>query len=150
MDALAIEYIKILLDVLVAVIITTALFFIIRSSRKEQTFVGYTARSLDEKYTGFVLLATGIVVIAVSIFELIVLLEGNYYSPIPFGLTDLQKTTGSQTTALASGQLLGLGFGLSFWLLVFSLGGRKIVSLGLDMLKGRAIKIQRTMKTQKS
>jgi len=148
MDASAIEYIKILLDVSVAAIITAVLFFIVRRSRKEQTFVGYKARSVDEKYTGYVLLAIGIVVIVVSIYELIVLLEGNYYSPIPFGLTDLQMTTGNQTTAVASGQLLGLGFGISFWLLIFGCGGRKLVSLGLDMLRGRAIKIRRTVKTQ--
>ncbi|HCW07554.1 MAG TPA: hypothetical protein DGG95_09350, partial [Cytophagales bacterium] len=86
-------------------------------------------------------------VIVVSIFELIVLLEGNYYSPIPFGLTDLQMTTGNQTTAIVSGQLLGLGFGISFWLLVFGGGGRKLVSLGLDMLRGRKIKVRQTIKT---
>src|SRR4030066_2292994 len=113
MDASAIEYIKILLDVSVAAIIAAVLFFIVRRSRKEQTFVGYKARSVDEKYTGYVLLAIGIVVIVVSIYELIVLLEGNYYSPIPFGLTDLQITTGNQTTSVVSGQLLGLGFGTS-------------------------------------
>ena len=147
MDASAIEYIKILLDVSVAAIITAVLFFIVRRSRKEQTFVGYKPRSVDEKYTGYVLLAIGIVVIVVSIYELIVLLEGNYYSPIPFGLTDLQMTTGNQTTSVASGQLLGLGFGISFWLMIFGYGGRKLLSLGLDMLKGRAINIRRTVKT---
>ncbi len=147
MDASAIEYIKILLDVSVAAIITAVLFFIVRRSRKEQTFVGYKPRSVDEKYTGYVLIAIGIVVIVVSIYELIVLLEGNYYSPIPFGLTDLQITTGNQTTSVASGQLLGLGFGISFWLMIFGYGGRKLLTLGLDMLKGRAIYIRRTVKT---
>jgi len=147
MDASAIEYIKILLDVSVAAIIAAVLFFIVRRSRKEQTFVGYKPRSVDEKYTGYVLLAIGIVVIVVSIYELIVLLEGNYYSPIPFGLTDLQITTGNQTTSVVSGQLLGLGFGTSFWLMIFGYGGRKLLSLGLDMLKGRAIHIRRTVKT---
>ena len=147
MDASAIEYIKILLDVSVAAIITAVLFFIVRRSRKEQTFVGYKARSVDEKYTGYVLLAIGIVVIVVSIYELIVLLEGNYYSPIPFGLTDLQMTTGNQTTAVASGQLLGLGFGISFWLLIFGCGGRKLVFLGIDMLKGKEVKIIRKLRT---
>jgi len=147
MDASAVEYIKILLDVSVAAIITAVLFFIVRRSRKEQTFVGYKPRSVDEKYTGYILLAIGIVVIVVSIYELIVLLEGNYYSPIPFGLTDLQITTGNQTTSVASGQLLGLGFGISFWLMIFGYGGRKLLSLGLDMLKGRAIHIRRTVKT---
>ena len=74
MDASATEYIKILLDVVVAVVITAVLFFIVRRSRKEQTLVGYKARSKDEKYAGFVLLGTGIFILVVSIYELIVLL----------------------------------------------------------------------------
>ena len=83
MDASATEYIKVLLDVLVAVVITAVLFLVIRRARKEQTYVGYKARSKDEKYAGFVLLGTGIFIILVSIYELVVLLEGDYYSPIP-------------------------------------------------------------------
>ncbi|MCL4429305.1 MAG: hypothetical protein M1167_01000 [Chloroflexi bacterium] len=142
------EYVKVLLDVVVAAVITGVLYFIVRRSRREQTFVGYKARSIDEKYTGYVLLAAGIAIIVVSIYELIVLLEGNYYSPIPFGLTDIQMTVGNQTTAIASGQLLGLSFGVSFWLLIFGYGGRKLVSLGLDMLKGREVRIHRKIKTQ--
>ena len=141
MDASATEYIMVLLDVVVAIVITTVLFFIVRRSRKEQIFVGYKARSNDEKYTGFVLVGTGICIILVSIYELIVLLEGNYYSPIPFGLSGLQMTVGNQTTEFLSAQLLGLGFGKSFWLLIFGYGGRKLVSLGIDILKGREVKI---------
>ena len=146
MDASATEYIKILLDVVVAVVITAVLFFIVRRSRKEQTLVGYKARSKDEKYIGFVLLGTGIFIVVVSIYELIVLLEGNYYSHIPFGLAGIQMTVGSQTTEIASGQVLGLVFGTSFWLLILGYGGRKLLTLGLDMLKGRSIKLRRNLR----
>ena len=143
----ATEYIKILLDVLVVAVISTVLFFIARRTRKEQTFVGYKSRSKDEKYVGYILLATGIVIIIVSIYELIVLLNSDYYSSVPFGLTGLQMTVGNQTTDVLSAQLSGLSFGISFWLLIFGYGGRKLVSLGIDMLKGREIRIIRKLKT---
>ena len=139
------EYIKVLIDVLVAAVITTVLFYIARRTRKEQTFVRYKGRSRDEKYVGIVLLAAGIVVIVLSIFELIVLLNGNYYSKVPFGLTGLQMTAGNQTTDVLSAQLLGLSFGTSFWLMIFGYGGRKLVFLGIDMLKGKEIKIIRKL-----
>ena len=147
MDASATEYIMVLLDVAVAVIITAVLFFIVRRTKKEQILVGYKARSNDEKYIGFVLVGTGICVILVSIYELIVLLEGNYYSPIPFGLSGLQMILGNQTAEFLSAQLLGLVFGISFWLLIFGYGGRKLIFLGLDMLKGREVKIIRKLRT---
>ncbi len=147
MDVSATEYIMIILDVMVAVIITTVLFFIARRTRKEKTFVGYKEKSRDEKYTGYILLAAGIVLIVVSIFELIVLLNGDYYSSVPFGLTGLQMTVGNQTTEFLSGQLLGLISGISFWLLIFGYGGRKLVFLGLDMLKGREVRIIQKLKT---
>ncbi len=143
----ATEYIKILLDVLVAAVISTVLFFIARRTRKEQTFVGYKSGSKDEKYVGYILLAVGIAIIGVSIYELIVLLNGNYYSQIPLGLSGLQITVGSQTTDILSAQILGLSFGISFWLLIFGYGGRKLVTLGIDMLKGREVKIIRKLKT---
>ena len=143
----ATEYIKILLDVLVVAVISTVLFFIARRTRKEQTFVGYKSRSKDEKYVGYILLATGIVIIIVSIYEFIILLNSDYYSSVPFGLTGLQMTVGNQTTDVLSAQLSGLSFGISFWLLIFGYGGRKFVSLGIDMLKGREIRIIRKLKT---
>jgi hypothetical protein len=143
----ATEYIKILLDVLVVAVISTVLFFIARRTRKEQTFVGYKSGSKDEKYVGYILLATGIVIIIVSIYELVVLLNSDYYSSVPFGLTGLQMTVGNQTTDVLSAQLSGLSFGISFWLLIFGYGGRKLVFLGIDMLKGREIRIIRKLKT---
>ena len=143
----ATEYIKILLDVLVVAVIATVLFFIARRTRKEQTFAGYKSGSKDEKYVGYILLATGIVIIIISIYELVVLLNSDYYSSVPFGLTGLQMTVGNQTTDVLSAQFSGLSFGISFWLLVLGSGGRKLVFLGIDMLKGREIRIIRKIKT---
>ncbi len=143
MDASATEYIKILLDVLVASIITLVLFVIARRARKEQTFVGFKARSNDEKYAGYALLAIGIVIIAVSIYELVVILESDLYSKTLFGLSDITMTVGNQTTVIASGGVLSLVFGISFWLMIFGYGGRKLASLGLDMLKGSKVKLRR-------
>jgi hypothetical protein len=137
------EYIKVLIDVIVAAVITTVLFYVARRTRKEQRFVGYKERPKDEKYIGFVLLAAGIILIILPVIELIILLNGNYYSSVPFGLTALQMTTGNQTTDVLSAQQLGLVFGISFWLLIFGCGGRKLVTLGMDMLKGREVKIIR-------
>ncbi len=89
MDASAIEYIKIFIDVSVAAIITLVLFVLARRARREQTFVGFKERSYDEKYAGFSLLAMGIAVIVVSVFELITLLEGGSFSTIPFSLSNI-------------------------------------------------------------
>jgi hypothetical protein len=145
MDASATSYIKILLDVVVAVVITAVLFLIARRARKEQTFVGFKARSYDEKYAGYSLLAIGIIIILVSIYELLLILEGGYFSQTPFGLSDITVGVGDQVTTIISGQVLGLVFGISFWLMIFGYGGRKLASLGLDMLKGRKVKLRRTL-----
>ena len=140
MDASAIEYIKIFIDVSVAAIITLVLFVLARRARREQTFVGFKERSYDEKYAGFSLLAIGIAVIVISVFELITLLEGGSFSTNPFSLSNVSIFGGQVIT----GKLLGLGFSISFWLMIFGLGGRKLVTLGLDMLKGRKVILRRS------
>lgn len=140
----ATEYIKILLDVLVAVVITAVLFVLARRARREQTFVGFKSKSIAEKYAGYSLLAIGVAIIAVSVFELIVLLEGQGYSSAPFVLSSISIV--GQTI---SGRLLGLSFAISFWLMIFGLGGRKLVSLGLDLLKGRKVILRRNLKISK-
>jgi hypothetical protein len=141
MDATVTEYIKILLDILVAAIVSTILLFIARRYRKEKTLVGFKARSKDEKYVGFALIILGAVFIILSVLQLLLLINSNYYSAVPFGLTGIQVTLGNQTTDIISAQLLGLGFGISFWLMVFGYGGRKFVMLGFDLLRGRQVKI---------
>ena len=141
MDDSATTYIKILLDVLVAVVITAVLFVLSRRARKEQTFIGFKARSYDEKYAGYSLLAIGIVIILVSIYELLALLTFGIHSTALFGLSDI--SLGGQ---VIPGQVLSLAFGISFWLLILGYGGRKLVSLGLDMLKGRKVTLRRNLR----
>ena len=141
MDATVTEYIKILLDILVAATLSIILLFIARRYRKEKTLVGYKARSRDEKYAGLALIILGAVFIVVSVLQLLMLINSNYYSAVPFGLTGIQATMGNQTTDVISAQLLGLGFGVSFWLMIFGYGGRKFVMLGFDLLRGREVRI---------
>jgi hypothetical protein len=141
----ATEYVKILLDISVAIVVTLALFVLARRARKEQTFVGFKASSNDEKYAGYAMLGIGIAIIAVSIYELVLLLNGGSVREIPFGLSDISVTAGNQTTAIVSAQDLGLFFGVSFWLTIFGYGGRKFTSLGLDLLTGRQVKLRRTL-----
>ncbi len=141
MDDPAAAYIKILLDILVAVIITLVLFFLVRRSRKEQSFVGFKSRSFDEKYVGCVLLVVGIVIIIVSVYELLILLNGNIYYNSPFILANI-----SIAGQVVSGELLGLFFAIDFWLAIFGLGGGKILSLGLDMLQGKKVILRRNVR----
>ena len=139
------EYIKILLDISVAAVITAVLFLLARRARKEETFVGFKASSREEKYAGYTMLAIGIVIIAVSIYELVVLLESGVGREIPFGLPDISATAGNQTTAIISAQDIGLIFGVSFWLTIFGYGGRKFATLGLDLLRGRKVTLRRNL-----
>jgi len=146
MDAAAIIYILVFLAVLVAVVVTVVLFARARRVRKEQSLVGFTAISKDEKYAGYSLLTIGIIIIFFSIYEMLTLLTGGVSSTAPFGLSDISITTGGQATVVASGQILGIIASIFFWLLILTYGGRKIATLGLDMLKGRKIKLRRTLR----
>jgi hypothetical protein len=140
MDDPAAAYIKILLDILVAAVITLVLFFLARRSRKEQSFAGFKSRAFDEKYAGYALLAIGIFIIIVSIYELLMLLNGDIYYNSPFVLSDV-----SIAGQVVSGQVLGLFFAIDFWLTIFGLGGGKFVSLGLDMLQGKKVTIRQNI-----
>jgi hypothetical protein len=133
-------YIKILLDILVAVVVTSVLFFLARRSRKEQSFVGFKSRSFDEKYVGYFSLLVGIVIIIVSVYELLILLNGNIYYNSPFVIANV-----SIAGQVISGELLGLFFAIDFWLTIFGLGGGKFLSLGLDMLQGKKVILRRNI-----
>ncbi len=133
-------YIKILLDILVAVVVTSVLFFLARRSRKEQSFVGFKSRSFDEKYVGYFSLLLGIVIIIVSVYELLILLNGNIYYNSPFVIANV-----SIAGQVISGELLGLFFAIDFWLTIFGLGGGKFLSLGLDMLQGKKVILRRNI-----
>jgi hypothetical protein len=141
MEDLAAAYIKILLDILVAIVIASVLFFLARRSRKEQSFVGFRSRSFDEKYAGYFLLGVGIVITIVSVYELLILLNGNIYYNSPFVLSNV-----SIAGQVVSGELLGLFFAIDFWLTIFGLGGGKFLSLGLDMLQGKKVILRRNLR----
>jgi hypothetical protein len=147
MDASIVEYYKILLDITVAAIVSVVLLQVARRSKREKTLVGFRARSKSEKYAGYVLLPAGIIVMALSLLELIILLNSNYYSDVPFGLSGIQISSGSQTTELVSAQFLGLGFSISFWLLIFVGGGGKMVALSMDLLAGTRLKIIKKLRS---
>jgi hypothetical protein len=138
MDNSATLYIKILLDVLAAIIVTLVLFLLARHARKEQTFVGFKHKSMDEKYVGYGLFAVGMVLILVSAYELFILLYGGAYSKTPFNISSI--SIGGQ---VISGQILGLSLDVDFWLTILGYGGRKFVSLGLDMLNARKVTLRR-------
>ena len=141
MAAAILEYYKIILDIIVAVVIATVLLVIANQNRKQKILTGYTPRPKSEKYTGYILLATGIVIMAISIIELIVLVNSDYYSEAPLGLSAIKMTTNAQSTDIISEQLLGLGFGVPFWLSIFVGAGFKMVSLAIDLVKGTQLKI---------
>lgn len=141
MAASVIEYYKIILDVIIAVIIATVLIVLAKKTRKQKILTGYTKRTKDETYAGYTLLIIGIAVMAISLLQLILLLTNNSYSNLPFGLTSLQLTSAYQTTDLLSGQLISYIFGIPFWLTIFLFGGFKIFTLGTNLLRGTQIKI---------
>ena len=147
MAASVIEYYKIILDVIIAVIIATVLFVLAKKTRKQKILTGYTKRTKDETYAGYILLTIGIAVMAISLLHLILLLTNNSYSNLPFGLTSLQLTSAYQTTDLISGQLISYIFGIPFWLTIFLFGGTKIFTLGTSLLRGTQIKIIKKIRT---
>jgi hypothetical protein len=147
MDASVGEYLKIGLDLAVAAIIAVTLIYLAkRAGIKEQKFVGYRRRSKDEKYAGYPMMIIGLVIIAISVIELFLLVFSNYYSDVPFGLIAIQMTAGNQTTDLLSGQMLTYIFGITFWMMMFSLVGAKFFSIGVDLLRGKKVTLKRKIR----
>jgi hypothetical protein len=134
-------YIQILFDIIIAAVIATVLFYYGSRIKKEKSLVGFTSSSKEEKYIGYSLLASGAVVIVVSILEIILLLMGGVGSVQLFRLSSINLGGLS-----ISGQILGLFAGTSFWFMVFTLCGNKLLSLGFDMLRGRSIHLKRAVK----
>jgi uncharacterized Zn finger protein (UPF0148 family) len=98
-------------------------------------------------YVGYVLLALGIIMILLSIFEMIVVFTGRNAPPIlNFNFSDI-STNG---TLLISGQQLDKAVGFVAWgvLMAFVMwGGGKIASLGVNLLREIRIEIQGALKT---
>lgn len=136
-------YVQIVFDIIVGAIIAVVLFYIGSRFKKEKSSFGFSASSQSEKYFGYGLLACGIVVIAVSVIELIVLLTSGFDSVPLFRLSSITFGTGFSI----SGQILGTIVGVSFWLIIFGFCGNKFISLGLDLLRGRSIRLRRPIKT---
>lgn len=149
MDAAATTYVMIFLAALVAVVVTVVLFALARRARKEKSLVGFTAKTKDEKYAGYILLTAGAIIIFFSVFEMVVLLTGGVSSKTPFNLSDISLALGGQNFVVP-GKLLGLIVGISFWLMILTYGGRKIASLGLDMLKGRKVVLRHSLRKTQS
>lgn len=141
MNAAATTYIEIFLAILVAVVVTVVLFALARRARKEESLVGFAAKSRDEKFAGYFLIITGVIIIFFSIYRMVALLSSGV-SNVPFGLSGISI----QASVVASGQVLGLIAGIVFWLLILFYGGRKIAVLGLDLLKGRKVKLRRPLR----
>jgi hypothetical protein len=139
--------VTIFLSVLVVILVAVVLFVLARRIRKEQSLIGFTASSKDEKYVGYFLLATGFVIIFLSIYQIVIILSSGFSSSESFGLSSLPTPAGEQSTLFVSEQILGLIESILFWLLMLGYGGGKIASLGFDMLKGRKIKFSRTLTT---
>ncbi|MBE3116312.1 hypothetical protein IMZ68_03830 [Candidatus Bathyarchaeota archaeon] len=150
MDAATTTYILIFLAVLVSVVVTVVLFALARRVRKEESLVGFTAKSMDEKYYGCFLLIAGIIIIFFSVYEVVALFTGGFSSEMPFNLSDISTGAGGQNSVVVSGQVLGLLAGVSFWLMMIIFGGRKIVALGLDMFKGRKVVLRRSLRKTQS
>lgn len=137
--------VAIFLSVLVVIVVAVVLFVLARRIRKEQSLIGFTARSKDEKYVGYFLIATGFVIIFFSIYQIVIILISGFSSSESFGLSSLPISAGEQSTLFVSEQILGLIESILFWLLMLGYGGGKIASLGFDILKGRKIKLSRTL-----
>lgn len=132
-NAAAAYYIVTFFSVVAVLIVTGVLIWLASRIRKEQTFVGFK-RSRDETYAGYALLAVGIVVIVVAVIEIMLLLMGQVAAP--FGLTYI-----SLAGITLPGEILSVSYGVSFWLLILWAAGGKIVSLGLDLLRGTTVKL---------
>lgn len=132
-NAAAAYYIVTFFSVVAVLIVTGVLIWRVSRIRKEQTFVGFK-RSRDEMYSGYALLAVGIAVIVVAVIEIMLLLTGQ--AAAPFGLTYI-----SLAGITLPGEILSVGYGVSFWLLILWAAGGKIASLGLDLLRGTTVKL---------
>ena len=141
MDAASAVYIETILAIVVVAIVALTLFSLSRRMRKEETFVGFQGKSKAETYAGYSLFTTGMIITLYSIYGVLALLTSNLPTK-PFGLSAIIVSVNGQASVLASSQVLSLVLGTAFWLLLILFGGRKIAAVGLDLLKGRKVKLR--------
>jgi len=143
METAIATYIMIFLAILATLVLTVVLFGLGRRLRKEQSFVGFSPKTRDEHYAGFALFSIGFSVIIISIYQIaVILIFGLSSNSVPFGLSSLPLSASNQSTLMVSIQILGVIESISFWLMIVIYGGGKLASLGLDLLRGRKIKLR--------
>jgi hypothetical protein len=76
MDAASTTYIETILAAIVVVVVAVTLFYLGRRARKEATFIGFQAKSKDEKYTGYSLFTAGMAITLFSIYQILALFAG--------------------------------------------------------------------------
>jgi hypothetical protein len=146
MNGAAIMYILIFISVLVVAIIAGSLVLSVRRVRKEKTFTGYTAVPKDEKAAAYILMATGIAIIVISIAEILMLLTGRAVGT-PYNFADIPVNLFGLFQIAIPASILGLVLGVATWLVILLYGGRKIASIGLDMLKCRRVILRKNYRT---
>ncbi len=148
MNDATIMYIMVFLTVLVVAIITLSLYLTVRKVRKEKSFVGYTPIPKDEKYAAYALLSIGISVIVISALEIVLLLTGRMVGT-PYNFADIPINLFGFLQFAVPAKILGLILGIATWLVILLYGGRKIASIGIDMLKCRKVILRKNYRTDK-
>lgn len=100
----------------------------------------------DEKTAGYVLLAGGVIMIFLSIFEMIFVFTGGSSPPKLFNFSDISLNG----TVLVSGQELDKAAGMAAWYVLMAFvmwGGGKIASLGVNLLREIRVEIKGALKT---
>jgi len=138
MDAALSIYITVALAIVVAIVVSSIMLLLVRRVQTERVFYGFSGTKSLQAYAGYVLLAAGVVLIVVCIGGLAALLTGPV-SAAPFGIMNVPVAVGANSI---EGAYIGLGFGVGFWLLMLWLAGRKLATLGLDLLKGKRVLVK--------
>lgn len=138
MDAALAIYVTVSLAIVVAVVVSAVMLLLVRRVKTERVLYGFSGTKSFEAYIGYGLLATGVVLIMVCIGELAVLLTGPV-SAAPFNIMNIPVAVGANSI---EGDYVGLGLGVGFWLLMLWLAGRKLATLGLDLLKGKRVLVK--------
>jgi hypothetical protein len=100
----------------------------------------------DEKTVGYVLLAGGVIMIFLSIFEMMFVFTGGSPPPKLFNFSDISLNS----MLLISGQELDKAAGMAAWYVLMAFvmwGGGRIASLGVNLLREIRVEIKGASKT---
>jgi hypothetical protein len=134
----AIMYILIFLTVVVITIAAGSMFLNVRRYRKQKSYVGYTVVPKDEKVAAYTLMAIGIGIIAVSVVEILMLLTHRAVGT-PYNFSDIPINLFGLFQVAIPANILGVALGVATWLVILLYGGRKIATIGIDLLKCRRV-----------